>query len=64
MKRKIDKAPKGKNKYYNKAIIVDTPLIEINATEIRNRVKEGLPIDFLVPEIVKEYIYNFKLYRN
>ena len=62
MKRKIDKDPKVKNKYYNKAIIVDTPLIEINATEIRERVKEGLPIDFLVPERVKEYIYNFKLY--
>jgi nicotinate-nucleotide adenylyltransferase len=64
MKRKIDKVPTEKNKYYNNAIIVDTPLIEISATDIRNRVKEGLPIDFLVPETVKEYIYNFKLYRN
>ena len=64
MKRKIDKVPEEKNKYYNKAIIVDTPLIEINATDIRERVKEGRSIDFLVPETVKEYIYNFKLYRN
>ena len=64
MKRKIDKVPKEKNKYYSRAIIVDTPLIEINATEIRNKVKEGLSIDFLVPEKVKEYIYDFKLYRN
>ncbi len=64
MKRKIDRVPKEKNKYYDKAIIVNTPLIEINATEIRQRVKDGLPIDFLVPETVKEYIYNFKLYRN
>ena len=64
MKRKIDKVPKEKNKYYDRAIIVDTPLIEINATAIRNRVKKGLSIDFLVPETVKEYIYNFKLYRN
>ena len=64
MKRKIDRVPKEKNKYYDKTIIVNTPLIEINATEIRQRVKDGLPIDFLVPETVKEYIYNFKLYRN
>ena len=63
MKRKIDIVPKGKNKYYNKAIIVNTPLIEINATEIRERVKEGLSIDFLVPEKVKEYIYNSNLYK-
>jgi nicotinate-nucleotide adenylyltransferase len=64
MKRKIDRVPKEKNKYYNNAIIVNTPLIEINATEIRNRVKEGRSIDFLVPETVKEYIYTFNLYRN
>ena len=64
MKRKIDKIPIEKNIYYNRAIIVNTPLIEISATDIRHRVREGLLIDFLVPEKVKEYIYNFKLYRN
>jgi nicotinate-nucleotide adenylyltransferase len=64
MKRKIDKIPPEKKSYYNRAIIVNTPLIEINATDIRHRVKEGLLIDFLVPEKVKEYIYDFKLYRN
>lgn len=64
MKRKIDKIPTEKNIYYNRAIIVNTPLIEISATEIRHRVREGLLIDFLVPEKVKEYIYDFKLYRN
>jgi nicotinate-nucleotide adenylyltransferase len=64
MKRKIDKVPTQRNRYYNRAIIVNTPLIEINATDIRHRVSEGLLVDFLVPEKVKEYIYNFKLYRN
>ena len=64
MKRKIDKVPSKKNRYYNRAIIVNTPLVEINATDIRHRVSEGLLIDFLVPEKVKEYIYEFKLYRN
>ena len=64
MKRKIDEVPLKKNRYYNRAIIVNTPLIEINATDIRHRVREGLLVDFLVPEKVKEYIYSFKLYRN
>ena len=64
MKRKLDKAPDKKNKYFDFAIIVDTPLIEINATDIRKRVGKTLPIDFLVPKNVKEYIYNSNLYRN
>ncbi|HKI79315.1 MAG TPA: nicotinate-nucleotide adenylyltransferase [Ignavibacteriaceae bacterium] len=63
MKRKIDEAPKKKNKYFEKAILVDTPSIEINATQIRQRVKNDLMIDFLVPVKVKEYIYNFNLYK-
>ncbi len=63
MKRKIDKAPKNTNRFFKLAIMVDTPLIGINATDIRERIKEGLPVDFLVPEKVKEYIYAFNLYR-
>jgi nicotinate-nucleotide adenylyltransferase len=63
MKRKTDKAPVTTDKYFAKAIFVDTPLIEISATNIRARIKSGRPIDFLVPEKVKEYIYTFNLYR-
>ena len=63
MRRKIDVMPKKRNKYFEKAILVDTPSIEINATQIRDRVKNELMIDFLVPKKVKEYIYNFKLYK-
>ena len=63
MKRKIDETPKKKNRFFEKAILVDTPSIEINATQIRQRVKNDLMIDFLVPVKVKEYIYNFNLYK-
>lgn len=63
MKRKTDRVPVNVDKYFTKAKFVDTPLIEISATEIRTRVKTGMPIDFLVPEKVKEYIYTFNLYR-
>lgn len=43
--------------------ILATPLIEISATDIRNRIQRGLPIDFLVPPAVAEYIRQHHLYR-
>jgi nicotinate-nucleotide adenylyltransferase len=52
-----------KGYYLDKAVLLDTPLIEISATEIRRRVGQDLPINFLVPEKVMEYIYSFNLYK-
>jgi nicotinate-nucleotide adenylyltransferase len=43
--------------------VVETPLIDISATEIRRRVRTGLPIDFLTPEPVVRYIQQRGLYR-
>ena len=43
-------------------IILDKPDIDIDATEIRNRVARGLSIRHLVPEPVDEYIKQHKLY--
>jgi nicotinate-nucleotide adenylyltransferase len=43
--------------------VVQTPLIDISATEIRRRVAAGLPIDFLTPEPVVRYIRETGLYR-
>jgi len=51
------------SKYSEQAIILDTPTIEISSTQIRERVRNNLPIDFLVPEKVKEYILKHRLYR-
>jgi len=63
MQREIDKKEIQKDKYFYAAEFVDTPQIDISATEIRNRVKNNLPIDFLVPEKVKEYIFKNNLYK-
>jgi nicotinate-nucleotide adenylyltransferase len=63
MKRHGTPTEKPSHNYFDKAIILDTPSIEISSTEIRKRVKNNLPIDFLVPEKVKEYIYLNKLYK-
>ncbi len=63
MKRPGAKEPEHKDTYYKQAIFVDTPLLEISSTNIRERVKNNLNIDFYVPENVKQYIYRNKLYR-
>lgn len=42
---------------------ISTPAIEISATDIRRRVREGLSIRYLVPESVKSYIETHGLYR-
>jgi len=62
LKRRSSHPPQFEDKYYHQAIFVETRGIEISATDIRERVKNGLPINFLVPPDVMEYIYKQKLY--
>ena len=62
LKRRSSHAPPFKDKYYHQAVFVQTRGIEISATDIRERVKLGKPINFLVPPAVMEYIYKQKLY--
>jgi nicotinate-nucleotide adenylyltransferase len=62
LKRKSSHPPQFEDKYYHQAVFVQTRGIEISATDIRERVKKGMPINFLVPPKVMEYIYNHKLY--
>jgi nicotinate-nucleotide adenylyltransferase len=52
-----------RNKYFDIAKFVKTPVVEISSSNIRERIREGKPIDFLVPQKVKEYIYNHNLYK-
>lgn len=44
--------------------ILTTPRIDVAATEIRRRVREGLSIRFLVPEAVRDYVHGRCLYRS
>jgi len=62
LRRKTSVEPVIVDKYYDSAIFVDTPTIEISSSEIRQRVTKNMPIDFLVHPKVKEYIYKFNLY--
>ncbi len=51
------------NRFFKFAEFVTTPFIDISSSEIRERIKKNLPIDFLVPEKVKDYILTKGLYR-
>jgi nicotinate-nucleotide adenylyltransferase len=42
---------------------IETPLMEISATDVRRRVREGRSIRYRVPEAVREYIEAHNLYR-
>ena len=64
LRRKIKEKFPIKNKFYSKAIFVDTPLIEIYGTDIRKRIKNNRNINFLVPQKVKAYIYKHNLYKD
>ena len=41
---------------------VEVPAVEISATEIRRRVREGRPIRYWVPDAVAEYVARHRLY--
>ncbi len=62
LKREASNEPADKDKYFNSAEFVETPIIEISSSEIRRRVANNSTIDFLVPEKVKKYIFKNNLY--
>jgi len=58
---KIDK--ETGNHILETAVFLETPEIDISSTLIRDRIKKGLPINFLVPQKVLKYIYKLNLYK-
>lgn len=47
----------------SRLVTLDEPMVDISATVIRERVRQGLPVDHLVPAAVAEYIKKHRLYR-
>jgi nicotinate-nucleotide adenylyltransferase len=64
LKRKSSHPLDFVDKYVDAATFVQTRGIEISATDIRNRVHTDLPIYYLVPEKVLDYINTNKLYKD
>lgn len=63
MKRNNIDEPDAKNKYFESAVFVKSPVIEISSSGIRERIANNLPIDFLVPSKVNKYITGNNLYK-
>ncbi len=51
-----------KKKYKSKLHFFEVPALSISSSDIRNRVQNGLPIKYLLPEAVERYIYKSDLY--
>ena len=49
-------------RFLARTTFVEAPLLEISATEIRRRCREGRSIRYLVPELVRQYIIKNQLY--
>lgn len=47
-----------------RAGLVLTPRVEISSTDIRRRIRVGLSIRYLVPDAVRDYIVQHRLYRD
>ena len=69
----LDRGYRSKNDLKNKIAELETlygmeieeinsPIIEISSTEIRNRVKNNFSIKYLLPEVLENYIIKNKLY--
>jgi len=43
--------------------VIPVPTIDLSATQVRERVKQGRSIRYLVPDPVREYIGTHGLYR-
>ena len=41
---------------------IEVPAIEISATEVRRRAREGLSLQYWVPDVVAEYVARHRLY--
>jgi nicotinate-nucleotide adenylyltransferase len=54
---------KIEDRYSTEIIYLDAPLLDISSTNIRNSIKEGKRVDYLLPENVSDIIEKLGLYK-
>ena len=59
----VFKRSKKKQKYPKGLKTLNSRIIEISSTEIRDKIKKGKPVDFLLPKEVLNYIRKHNLYK-
>jgi nicotinate-nucleotide adenylyltransferase len=59
----VFKRSEKKKKYPKGLKILNSRIIEISSTEIRDKIKNGEPVDYLLPEGVLNYIKEHNLYK-
>ena len=58
-----DKAKEMEDKYGARIFILNTPYIDISSTEIRERIKQGKSVRYMIAEHTLKYIERNELYR-
>lgn len=53
-----------KENFGTKIILVETPLYEISSTDLRDRIKKGKSLRYLIPKKVLNYIEESEFYKN
>ena len=56
-------APQAPENFFSSVHIVEFPQLDVSASYIRQCIKEGISIKYLVPEKVRTYIENMNLYK-
>ena len=59
----LPQAEKDRHDTDPRVLVMEIPALAISSTDIRNRVKQGRPITYLVPEGVSEFIEKSGFYR-
>ncbi|MEE4275547.1 MAG: nicotinate-nucleotide adenylyltransferase [Thermoleophilia bacterium] len=58
--RQLDAVAAGLGR--RRALVLRTPLIDVSSTDLRSRVRMGMPLTYLVPRAVEEYVRRHDLY--
>lgn len=53
---------RARKKHNGEILPIDAPVFQISSTEVRNRIKDGLSVRYLIPDRVIEYIEKYGLY--